>query len=228
MERDLPEHLIRFPCMQPWIGCHYESPLHKRLLVVGESHYLPRGSFVNLKPITWYTRRECDLTPCERQYIDTKENVRYGFSGERTGKTHAIYRHVGSVLRSAFDELNLPHDDFLFNHIAYYNYFLRPAKYQKSIRESFSLEYKDRTVAESVMQWVACSRRPELIVVASKFAGPHARKVLASLSATWCITFNPARSRWVRPFKTDFAEFLWKHKWLERCESAGEVVPKLD
>ena len=32
----LPEHLRRFPCMQPWIGSRYRDERHKRLLVVGE------------------------------------------------------------------------------------------------------------------------------------------------------------------------------------------------
>ena len=37
----LPDHLRRFPCMHPWIGSRYRDERHKRLLVIGESHYLP-------------------------------------------------------------------------------------------------------------------------------------------------------------------------------------------
>ena len=37
----LPDHLRRFPCMQPWIGSRYHDERHKRLLTIGESRYLP-------------------------------------------------------------------------------------------------------------------------------------------------------------------------------------------
>lgn len=40
----LPAHLRRFPCIQPWIGSRYRDERHKRLLVVGDSHYLPPTS----------------------------------------------------------------------------------------------------------------------------------------------------------------------------------------
>ena len=61
----LPEHLRRYPCMQPWIGNRYRDKRHKRLLVVGESHYLPPDSTIHHDPARWYRSSQSDLNPEE-------------------------------------------------------------------------------------------------------------------------------------------------------------------
>ncbi len=34
-------------CMTPFVGENYESSKHKKLLLIGESHYMPEGSIVH-------------------------------------------------------------------------------------------------------------------------------------------------------------------------------------
>ena len=58
----LPEHLRRYPCMQPWIGSRYRDERHKRLLVVGESHFLPPDSTIHHDPARWYRSSQTDLS----------------------------------------------------------------------------------------------------------------------------------------------------------------------
>ena len=53
----LPDHLRRFPCMHPWIGSRYQDKRHKRLLVIGESHYLPPDSTIHHDPDRWYPQQ---------------------------------------------------------------------------------------------------------------------------------------------------------------------------
>ncbi len=67
----LPDHLRRFPCMQPWIGSRYRHPRHKRLLVVGESHYLPPGSTIQHAPDRWYRGSQADLSEEEVRWASS-------------------------------------------------------------------------------------------------------------------------------------------------------------
>ena len=114
--------LKRFPGMKPWIGDHYRDERHKRLLVVGESHYLPEGSTIHRDPDVWYTRSQNDLTDKEREWISTSGNI----SGEWS-RAHTICREIARELSRTLDERGLPPDDFVFRHIVYCNFFLRPA-----------------------------------------------------------------------------------------------------
>lgn len=41
--------------MKPFVGRNYESALHKKLLQVGESHYLLAGSIVQRDVDGWYS-----------------------------------------------------------------------------------------------------------------------------------------------------------------------------
>ena len=67
----LPDHLQRFPCMRPWIGSRYRDERHKRLLVIGESHYLPSDSTIHRDPGRWYRSRQEDLSGEEVRWAST-------------------------------------------------------------------------------------------------------------------------------------------------------------
>ena len=84
----LPEHLWRFPCMRPWIGSEYHE---SRILIVGESHYMPDGSTINLTPGTWYSATQETLTDCERAYIHTVNCVKYRLSDEVGASAEAVH-----------------------------------------------------------------------------------------------------------------------------------------
>lgn len=56
-----PEHLCRFPCMDPWIGRKYKSS-KRRLAIVAESHYLPpKVTRLNYCPSIWYSAWQEDV-----------------------------------------------------------------------------------------------------------------------------------------------------------------------
>ena len=83
----LPEHLRRFPCMHPWIGSRYRDDRHKRLLVVGESHYLPPESTIHHDPDRWYRSSQAELSEEEVRWASTIGNI----TGRWT-RAHRIYR----------------------------------------------------------------------------------------------------------------------------------------
>ena len=119
---DLPDHLRRFPCMRPWIGSRYRDQRHKRLLVIGESHYLPPGSTIHHDPDRWYRSSQADLSEEEVRWASTTGNI----TG-RWYRAHRIYRAIQDEIARILTESGATPDDFPLNHIAYCNYFLRPA-----------------------------------------------------------------------------------------------------
>ena len=207
-ESSVPDHLKRFPGMKPWIGDHYRDERHKRLLVVGESHYLPEGSTIHRDPDVWYTRSQNDLTDKEREWISTSGNI----SGEWS-RAHTIYREIARELSRTLDERGLPHDDFVFRHIAYCNFFLRPAPVEGGSIAAY-VGQRDLAVAEEVLTWFMRSYRPELVAVASKAAGRHAERLLASSRTPCLITYYAGSPFWMTRFRDDFSDFLRDRQWL--------------
>ena len=110
-----PDHLMRFPCMSPWIGNRYQDGHHKRLLVMGESFYLPEGSTIHREPRTWYGSRQEELTGQERAWIHTDGCI----IGEWK-RAHRIYRSIQDEITGILKENNVPLDEkFPLNHVAY-------------------------------------------------------------------------------------------------------------
>ncbi len=207
-ERLFPDHLKRFPGMKPWIGDHYRDEHHKRLLVVGESHYLPEGSDIHHDPDVWYTGSQNDLTEKEREWISTSGNIMGNWS-----RAHTIYREIAREISSILDERGLTHGDFVFHHLAYCNYFLRPAPVEGGSMAAH-VRPRDLAVADEVLNWFIRSHRPELVAVASKAAGRHAEKLLAGSRTPFLITYYAGSPFWMTRFRDDFSDFLKDNQWL--------------
>ena len=47
-------HYIKFPSLMPFVGKSYIKA-SKKILFLGESHYLPNNSNINLNPQDWYS-----------------------------------------------------------------------------------------------------------------------------------------------------------------------------
>ena len=54
-----------------WIGSRYRDARHKRLLVIGESHYLPPDSTIHRDPGRWYRSRQEELSGEEVRWAST-------------------------------------------------------------------------------------------------------------------------------------------------------------
>ena len=188
----LPKHLHRFPCMQPWIGNKYHE---SRILIVGESHYMPEGSTINLEPESWYNSTQEILTDCELAYIHTVKCVEYRLSDEgRKVLRNNAYARINRVVP--------------FNRIAFCNYFLRPAKYKQGIG-SVGIEQADLQVSQEIMRWFIEEHRPRLGLVASKLAGGYAAPVLELDNIRCCVVCHPMHQFGV-PFRAE-AERCLRH-----------------
>ena len=145
-----PDHLENFPCMRPWIGSAYEDDRHKRLVVVAESHYMPPGSTIHLDPERWYQSKQDHLDPTEFEYVHTKGVIRTSFVKFYRG--HEIFRAIGREIVPILEESGLTPDEFPLNHIAYYNYFMRPAPKTGGSIEGHVVP-QDRKISEEVLRW---------------------------------------------------------------------------
>ena len=212
----LPEHLRRFPCMQPWIGSRYRDQRHKRLLVIGESHYLPPESTIHHDPARWYRSSQDDLSPEEVRWTSTTGNI----TG-RWYRGHRIYREIQTEIVRALKERGVTPDPFPLNHIAYCNYFLRPAPVSGGSMAG-NARKQDLEVAEEVLKCFILRHRPELVIVTSRFAGRHAERVAREHGIPAIITPHPG-SRWWNTITRSygnvtgrdlFSTFLRAHPWL--------------
>ena len=101
-----PDHLENFPCMQPWIGSLYRDNRYKRLLVVGESHYMPFESTIHLDPERWYQSKEGHLSKAEREYVHTQDVIRKWFVEPHQGI--GIFRNIGDKIGKLYTIVNTP------------------------------------------------------------------------------------------------------------------------
>ena len=185
----LPDHLRRFPCMQPWIGSRYRDRRHKRLLVIGESHYLPPESTIHHDPDRWYRKQPSRPERKEVAWASTIGNI----SGRWYG-AHRIYRAIHDEVARVLRERGVTPDDFPLNHVAYCNYFQRPAPATGGSMQGHASR-RDLHVAEEALRWFLLRQRPELIIVTSRFAGRYADVVLRD-NVIPCVTTPHPGTRW--------------------------------
>ena len=222
----LPDHLRRFPCMHPWIGSRYRDRRHKRLLVVGESHYLPPESTIHHNPARWYRGSQADLSEEEVRWASTTGNI----TG-RWYRGHRIYQAIQTEVTAVLTRNNVTPDPFPLNHMAYCNYFLRPAPESGGSMQGHARQ-QDLQVAEQVLTWFILRHRPELLIVTSRFAGHHAERVTREHGIPSITTPHPGTRWWNTVTQSYgnirgrdlFASFLREQQWLAPSPSRTEPV----
>lgn len=138
--------------MKPFVGDRYESPSHKKLVIIGESHYLPAHSMVHLNIDKWYDGT-CELTDKEQDWCNTKNSRIYGYGKQ--------FQQV--IEKDLKEQFNAD-----FNDVASFNYFLRPSSMGKSIKKICTRI--DRTYAAKNLKQVLEIMKPDIVVFASDYA----------------------------------------------------------
>jgi hypothetical protein len=159
--------LDRYPMMAPFVGSKFTSATEPSFLLVGESHYLPEDSTQHLNVDNWYSGTHETLTDIERSWIDTSGIVggsrRNGFKN----KAHSIWKNSISVLNGAGPN----YEDFTraCDHIAFCNFFLRPAKHGLSLE----VAQQDRLSANERLRAFLADHKPNAMVFLSALARSH-------------------------------------------------------
>ncbi len=117
-------HLRRHPQMTPWVGELYGGGRWKRIVFIGESHYLPEKSTIHRRPEKWYASTIADLRDEERVWTNTAAIIASGnYRKYENPKAHGIYRELEKALLS----VGFPERRQMLDYAAFYNFFQRPA-----------------------------------------------------------------------------------------------------
>lgn len=210
------KHYKHFPCMKPWIGDKYLSPLHKRLLLVGESHYFPKASTIHLDADSWYQREQSELSEKERKWLSTSGIIKNNKEHNFPKKAHGIYKNTCSVINSCSFKYAQPSK--VIEHYAYYNFFQRPAEVTG---ESINVKEIDKEVASAVFQSIIEKLNPELIIFTSALAGKIGGRLAQAEGIAFVVTPHPTCAWWNRTAKKYngkgrelIPSFLNKYKWM--------------
>ena len=125
-------HYQMYPQMMPFIGSHYRR-MNKRVLIVGESHYLEPGCEVHLNAKNWYAGlSSADFSKVNKGWIFTRQTAGSGINQKYARKAFTIYRNVEYAIKESLNTGISETDNYL-RYAAFYNYFQRPAEAKISI-----------------------------------------------------------------------------------------------
>jgi hypothetical protein len=157
---EMISHFKAYHAMVPFVGNHYEAPQHNKLLLVGESNYLPKKSKVHLDPDAWYKGCQKQLSDEEIRWIHCRGLLK----GDWNNGGHRIYREINRCLESA----GINGSERSMEHVAYMNAFQRPAREGDSIKHIVKTLDKDK--AAEVIKEVVDVIEPDMVVFVSKYA----------------------------------------------------------
>lgn len=151
--------------MLPWVGSHY-GRTYRKVLLIGESHYLPDGSTIQRNVGGWYGGSQERLSKDEMEYICTRDVLRAHH------KEGGIWGEPAQVM---FEHGILPpkNSDNVYDNFGWYNYFQRPAE-----NEGTGIEVYERDTVEAnlVLRANIEILNPEIVIFISSKAWNNARK----------------------------------------------------
>lgn len=156
------DHFRRYPAMLPYIGGGYCGSNHRRMLILGESNYLPPGSNVHLDANAWYAGDQSSLSSEQVKYLHCRDLLTLKWH-PRSG--HKIYLELNDCLRDS----GIVGSARATTSIAFMNAFQRPAATtggsMKACHTPEDFAHSFAVVAETIR-----ATEPELVVVVSRFA----------------------------------------------------------
>ena len=179
--------------MTPFVGEQYGTILPK-LLLVGESHYLPNASTQHTDSEVWYASDASTLNEIEKSWIDTPNIIKGSRKEGFKNKAHSIWRNSFSVLNEngpqfeSFEEVA--------DHISFYNFFQRPAYEGNSLQ----VTEEDYQSANDTYAAVLAELLPEKVIFLSNLAHSHLSDESRSLTDSIAVP-HPGCVWWNRSAK---------------------------
>ena len=209
------------PYMIAFVGEDYDSPKHKKLLLIGESHYLPEGSTVHQNANAWYNGTPL-LSKDEEDYCNT--------CGTREWKSGRFGKEIDRCLN-----LVLPTNKNGWQQVASYNYFLRPADNAQSIEDLWKThggkDFDKEHAIKNLIQVIEILK-PDLFVFLSKKVCDSAEtedfpKYFKGNLWDWTkthgikdyiYTMHPSSPHWNQPMPENYDKAKYEGKNLSSCE----------
>ncbi len=184
-------HYKRHKQMIPFVGKHWGK--YKKLLIIGESHYLPKESKKSTIK-NWYELTTSDLNQDEIDFTETADIVDYAGKDQKYGsKGHKLYQNIElAILESGFKPENTVN---MFQYVSFMNFFQRPAQ---NTGDSIDYTDEDVEIANTVLKGVCSIIKPDYIYFASSIAYPLSDEIEDVTVGHSC---HPACSWWNRKVK---------------------------
>lgn len=163
------EHFQKYPTLIPWVGENYRNTKNK-MVILGESHYLPEYSNCHHDPESWYEGINV-LNSKELSWMNTAGIIKNGINRKGwKAKGHRIYTNLSRAMKETkIEEFDVEQP---FNQISYLNYFQRPAEVSgNSIKVSKLDSRNSADTVKSVIQIL----KPGMVVFCSSKAGRYAK-----------------------------------------------------
>lgn len=156
-------HLNNYPVMLPFIGSKYGYSI-KKILLLGESHYIPSDEIDDCFTDDWYNQNHIKLNDYYSGWINTRSVIEraddikvHGFQ-----KSFTIFYNVKNELKNHVKHLE--NEELVFPHISFYNYFQRPALVET---ESIINDENDNNIAYDTFKAVKELIKPDLVIFLS-------------------------------------------------------------
>lgn len=154
------DHYQKYPSMKPFIGDYFLNSKHKKLLLIGESNYLPKDSQIHLESNNWYENNESQLSSEEKKWINCRDILNCDWNN----RGHRIYREINRCLNEVMDT-DLKN---AFSHVSYMNAFQRPAIEGNSIKD-VAREIDVKKSSETIEE-VIKSLKPDIVIFLSIYS----------------------------------------------------------
>jgi len=150
--------------MKPFIGKFWDS-LSPKILLVGESHYLPKESNIVSNPETWYIGNSKNFTESEKFHISTRKIFEEADRGEIRKRGYSYFKNMKKAVKES--NLSFKDNDLLFPYFSFYNYFLRVAE---ETGKSIKVKPKDEEVAMKTFIELYDILKPDKVIFVSRKA----------------------------------------------------------
>jgi hypothetical protein len=156
----------RYPMMAPYVGKDFHHASSPAILMIGESFYLNEDTAHRRSPEAWYSGSSANLTDYEITYIHNHNLIVNSRAGNFKVRAHSIFKNP-------FLEINRcgpVYADYkrVADHIAFHNFFLRPAVDGDSLVNELSS--MDLQLANEVFLAVCEQLKPTVLVFVSVLA----------------------------------------------------------
>jgi hypothetical protein len=153
--------------MRPYVGNNFQDATTPSLLLIGESHYLPKGSSQHLNAETWYASSSDTLSEKEIFWINTAAILEDSRAEGFSNRAHSIWRTSLWEIHEhgpRYSDYKRVADD-----IAFYNFFLRPGLENHSL----AVSKQDVEFANEAFAHITKRLKPTAIVFLSSLAHHH-------------------------------------------------------
>lgn len=179
------EHYNKYPQMLPWIG-KYFGEKYKKILFIGESHYLPENSQVNIGE--WYDLNKNNLNTEEIEYTNTRYCLLKNFNN------NSIWKNINQILKNIGIQST---SNNLFEFFAFYNFFQRPAV---NIGKEIFQNQKDIEIANILFVKIVDIIEPDFVLFLSSKSWDNCKN--GDYSFKWDFTPHPSSPWWNRKAAT--------------------------